>query len=128
MTTITRSSAPAQTRTPGWTVVVVQGGYAALYLVCGFVALAHAGWQVPVVDDSTAAAPAWFLPVGGILMLGPVLAGLGLFLSAMLFLLGYTQGNRRLTVALLTSTAVTALLLGVSLTPAAQSVAGWLLD
>ena len=67
-------------------------------------------------------------PAGLVLTMAPILAALGLLVSAMAFLLRYTGGNRRLTRALIGSTAVTLVLLIASLTPAAQSLGGWLLD
>ncbi|MGK5682903.1 hypothetical protein [Actinoplanes sp. URMC 104] len=131
-TTATRRNIPASGSAPGWTLVAAQGGYVALYLLCGWLALARAEevtgrWQVPEygsVDPGWAGAFA----AGTILQLGPVLTGLGLFCSIMFFLIGGARGNRRLTVALLVTTAATLATLVVSLTPAPQSLGGWLLD
>lgn len=132
-TTAQRTGIPVPSRAAGWTAVAAQGGYALLYLLCGYAALAHAAdltgrWGVPAHDDAHDAGWGWSIPVGTILSLGPILCGLGLVVSAVLFLVGHTRGSRALTVSLLTATGATLLILVLSLTPAAQSLAGRLLD
>ncbi|MBM2614024.1 hypothetical protein JIG36_00450 [Actinoplanes sp. LDG1-06] len=137
-TVATRGSAPTSDRAGAWTLVGVQYGFSALYALCGYLAMARAAdlaghWYIPAQGDAVTAdldissGWVWTLPVGVVLSLGPVLAGLGLFVSVMAFLLGYTHGRRHV-YALIGSTVAMLLVLVVSLTPAAQSVSGWLLD
>ena len=64
---------------------------------------------------------------GMVLQLTPILAGLGLLTSALLFLVGHTRGSRALTVTLLAATATSLVTLIVSMTPAAQELSGRLL-
>ncbi len=131
-----RTSVPTSSRAPGWTLVGLQFGYAVLYLVGGYLALAHAAglagkWFVPEQGDAFTESLAGWGPgllIGLLLSVAPMVAALGLLSSVMLFILGYTRGNRRLTGALIAGTVVTLGILVVSLTPAAQSVSGWLLD
>ncbi|GAA2626301.1 hypothetical protein [Paractinoplanes durhamensis] len=137
-TTAARTSVPSQSQAAGWAVAVVQYGFAVLWVLCGYFALAHAAdltghWVSPTSDAFIAATEAdggwgWALPVGGVLSLGPMLAGLGLLISALFFLIGQTRGNRRQTIALLGAAAASLLTLVVSLTPAAQALSSWLLD
>jgi hypothetical protein len=129
--TAARSSTGNQSHTVGWTVATVQYAYGALYALCGYFALAHAAdltgrWSAPTVETDTSWG--WSYLVGEILSMAPMLAALGLLFSALLFLVGHTRGNRALTAALLGAVATTLLTLVVSLTPAAQSLSGWLLD
>jgi hypothetical protein len=135
----TRSSVPSRSRAAEWTVAAAQYGFTLLYALCGYLALAHAAdltghWHIPVRDDAFTATVdinagwGWSFVVDTVLQLGPILAGIGLLVSAMVFLLGRTRGNRALTNTLLGATIATVLTLVVSLTPAAQSLSGWLLD
>ncbi|MBU2664916.1 hypothetical protein KOI35_15545 [Actinoplanes bogorensis] len=133
-----RSNAPTSTKASAWTLVWAQYGYALLYAVCAYAAMAHAAdlagrWYVPAQGDAVTESLdvtgwAWSIPAGMVLTMAPVLAGLGLLVSGLAFLVRLAGGNRRLTRALIGSTAVMLVLLIVSLTPAAQSVGGWLLD
>ena len=135
MTTVaTRGNAPTSNRTGALTLAGVQYGFAVVYGACLGFAFARAAdlaghWHVPAQEDGVTAGAdwSWALPVGLILQMAPVIAGLGLFVSAMAFLLGYTEGRRQ-AYALIGGVAATLLVLIVSLTPAAQSVSGWLLD
>ncbi len=120
-------------------VVFLEWVFALVYVGCVLLALFRAAdiaghWYIPAQGDAftedadIAAGRWWFLLVGMFVSSAPMSAGLGLFSSAMLFLLGYGRGDRRLTRALILSTLATTAVLAVSLTPAAQSLSGWLLD
>lgn len=137
-TVATRGNAPTSNRAGVWTLVGVQVGFAVLYAVGGWLALAHAAeltgqWHIPAQGDAAtegldvAGSWGWAWPIGYVLQSAPVAAGLGLFVSIMAFLVGYCE-SRRQTYALIAGTVVTFAVLLVSLTPAAQSLSGWLLD
>jgi hypothetical protein len=120
-------------------VVAAQYAFGALVAACGYLALARAAhfaghWYVPSVDDRyTATADIyadwpWATLVSFTVPIAPMVAGLGLVVSAVLFLLGYTRGHRALTLALIGSTAVTLATLAVTVTPPAQALIGWVVD
>ncbi|WP_250006378.1 hypothetical protein [Actinoplanes sp. M2I2] len=140
MTTVaTRISVPTRSRAGGWVLVAAQAGFAALYAICCYLALARAAelagrWYLPSQDDPftadldvTGAWP-WAWVVAYVVSSALMVTVLSLFVSAIVFLSGYARGHRRLRMALAGSTAATFLVLVVSLTPAAQLLAGWLLD
>ena len=139
VTTKARRQVPAHERTAVRLAVVVEWAYAALYVACVVLALARAAdlaghWHIPARDDAftagadiTAGRP-WTVAVGVIVSSAPIVAGLGLFGSALLFLTGYARGDRPLIRALIRSTVITTVVLAVSLTAQAQSLSGWLLD
>nr|WP_296064557.1 hypothetical protein [uncultured Actinoplanes sp.] len=57
-----------------------------------------------------------------------MMALIALLLSVVVFLRGYTAGHPALTRCLIGSTTAMLLVLTASLTPAVQSISGWLLD
>jgi hypothetical protein len=104
-----------------------------------FLALQHAAgfaghWYVPSANDSfTADADikagwSWAAPVTTTVPSAMFVATLMLLLSGILLLRGYTRGRRALTAGLIGSTVVMLLTLVAALTPAVQSISGWLLD
>lgn len=111
-TAAVRSSVPTSSRAAGWTAAGAQFGLALAYAGCAGAALAGHG----------------SILAGMLLQMTPILAGLGLVVSGLLFLVGHTRGSRGLTIALLAATGVTLSMLVVSLTPAALDLTGRLLD
>jgi hypothetical protein len=126
-------------RAGGWVLVAAEFGFTALYAVCFYLALARAAeltghWYIPSQNDSftaeldiTGSWP-WAALVMAVVSSGFMVAVLAFFVSLIVLLSGYAKGHRRLTAALIASTVTMLLLLIVTLTPAATSVSGWLLD
>lgn len=138
-TVAARRRIPAHERAAVRLVVLAEWAFTVAYVGGVLVALVRAAdiaghWYIPgqgdafTADADIAAGRWWFIPVGLLVSSAPIAAGLGLFSSAMLFLLGFGRGDRRLVMALILSTLVTTLVLAASLTPPAQSLSGWLLD
>ncbi|WP_433824730.1 hypothetical protein ACQP2E_21545 [Actinoplanes sp. CA-015351] len=141
MTTVTtRSSLPfSRRRTGGWLVAAFPFAFAVWYAVCFGLALARARefaghWYIPSMNDEyTATADIWAgwrmsWLVAYSISWAPLLAGFTLFVTGMLFILGYQSGHRRLSIALIGGAVMSLLILVVAVTPAAQSVSVWLLD
>jgi hypothetical protein len=137
MTTVVRTS--SSRLTGGWTLAGCQLAYAAWYALCAYLTLAHAAgfaghWYIPSRDDAyTAEADIWAgwpwaTVIGLTAPMAPVVAALSLIVSAAVFLTGYARGNRALTVTLIAGAVAMVAVTVVSLTPAAQSVTGWLMD
>jgi len=139
------TDAPARTRkltrnrTGGWVLVAAQCGYAVGFAVCVSLALARAAEltghaYVPSANDALTAdadiMTGW--SGGGLITLvvssAMMTALIALLLSVVLFLRGYTTGHPALTRSLIGSTMAMLLVLTASLTPAVQSISGWLLD
>ena len=142
MTTVTtRLHVPTagRRRAGGWVLVAAELGFVVLYAVCAWLALARAAeltghWYVPAQNDVQTADLditgdwSWAALVTVVVPSGFMVAVLAFFVSLVVLLSGYAKGHRRLTAALIASTLTMVLLLVVTLTPAATSVSGWLLD
>lgn len=138
---VARPGAPTRSRhrTGGWVLAAAQYGFTVWYAVCLWLALARAAhfagrWYVPSQGDAYTgnadimAGWPWALVVWLTVPAAWMVGLLSLFVSAVVFWSGYPKGHRRLTIALLGGGAAMLLTLAVSMTPAAQSISGWLLD
>jgi len=136
---LVRSGVPARGRRGGWLLIAAQCGYPVGFAVCVYLALARAAqfaghWYVPAANDSfTANADimagwAWGTLVTLMVPSAVIVSLPALLISTVLFLSGYTRGRRALTIALAGSTAAMLLTLVAALTPAVQSISGWLVD
>ncbi|MEU8819509.1 hypothetical protein [Actinoplanes sp. NPDC048796] len=130
---------PIRERNLGWTLAGAQLGYAAWYALCAYQTLRHAAafaghWYLPSRDDAyTANADIWAgwpwaTWISLTAPMAPVVAGLSLIVSAVMFVTGYARGRRSLFIALIAGAVAALLTIVVSLTPAAQQVTGWLID
>ncbi|WP_250034768.1 hypothetical protein [Paractinoplanes maris] len=142
MTTVaTRISSPTRgrRRAGGWVLVAAELGFVALYAVGLSLSLARAAelaghWHIPEQGDAFTAELdilggwTWAFLAVPVVTSGFMVAVVGLLVSLVVLLSGYAKGHRRLIGALVASTATMVLLLIVTLTPAAMSVSGWLLD
>jgi hypothetical protein len=137
--TLVRPGAPGRRRSGGWFLAAAQYGYAGWFGLSVFLALKHAAgfaghWYVPSANDSFTAdadiTAGWSWATLVILTVpsGVWVALLMLLTSGVVLFSGYTRGRRALTAGLIGSTVVMLLTLLAALTPAVQSVSGWLLD
>ncbi|RZU51604.1 hypothetical protein EV385_3436 [Krasilnikovia cinnamomea] len=113
--------------------------FAAWYAVCGYLALAYAAqlaghWYIPsfhdpyTTDADASADWAWKGPVTITIVMAPLIAWVSLFVSLAVFLIRGASGSRKLTFALIGSSALMVLVIVVSYTPAGLSVSDWLND